>query len=53
MDAFRPADEVPRCGVQAITNLITIPGLVNLDFADVKSVMSGAGSADGDRVLAW
>jgi cell division protein FtsZ len=45
MDAFRSADEVLLCGVQAITNLITIPGLINLDFADVKSVMSGAGSA--------
>jgi cell division protein FtsZ len=45
MDAFRSADEVLQCGVQAITDLITIPGLINLDFADVKSVMSGTGSA--------
>ena len=45
MEAFRSADEVLLSGVQAITNLITIPGLINLDFADVKSVMSGAGSA--------
>ncbi|AEA25009.1 cell division protein FtsZ [Pseudonocardia benzenivorans] len=45
MDAFRSADEVLLSGVQGITNLITTPGLINLDFADVKSVMSGAGSA--------
>src|SRR4030088_2932216 len=45
MDAFRSADEVLLSGVQGITGLITTPGLINLDFADVKSVMSGAGSA--------
>jgi cell division protein FtsZ len=45
MDAFRSADEVLLSGVQGITNLITTPGLINIDFADVKSVMSGAGSA--------
>ena len=45
MDAFRSADEVLLSGVQGITNLITTPGLINLDFADVKSVMSNAGSA--------
>jgi len=45
LDAFREADNVLRQGVQGITDLITTPGLINLDFADVKSVMSGAGSA--------
>jgi cell division protein FtsZ len=45
MDAFRSADDVLLSGVRAITNLITIPGLINLDFADVKSILSGAGSA--------
>jgi len=45
MDAFRSADEVLLSGVQGITDLITTPGLINLDFADVKSVMAGAGSA--------
>jgi cell division protein FtsZ len=45
MDAFHSADEVLLSGVQGITDLITTPGLINLDFADVKSVMSGAGSA--------
>ncbi len=45
MDAFRSADEVLLSGVQGITDLITTPGLINLDFADVKSIMSGAGSA--------
>jgi cell division protein FtsZ len=45
MEAFRSADEVLLSGVQAITSLITTPGLINLDFADVKSVMSGGGSA--------
>ena len=43
--AFRSADQVLLSGVQGITDLITTPGLINLDFADVKSVMSGAGSA--------
>ena len=45
MDAFRQADQVLLSGVQGITDLITTPGLINLDFADVKSVMSDAGSA--------
>jgi len=45
MDAFKSADQVLLSGVQGITDLITTPGLINLDFADVKSVMSGAGSA--------
>ncbi len=45
MDAFRSADQVLLSGVQGITDLITTPGLINLDFADVKSVMQGAGSA--------
>ena len=45
MDAFRAADEVLYNGVQGITNLITIPGMINVDFADVRSVMSDAGSA--------
>ena len=45
MEAFKTADEVLLNGVQGITDLITTPGLINLDFADVKSVMQGAGSA--------
>jgi cell division protein FtsZ len=45
LDAFKAADQVLLSGVQGITDLITTPGLINLDFADVKSVMSGAGSA--------
>ncbi len=45
MDAFKSADQVLLSGVQGITDLITTPGLINLDFADVKSVMSNAGSA--------
>ena len=45
IDAFRQADQVLLQGVSGITDLITTPGLINLDFADVKSVMSGAGSA--------
>jgi cell division protein FtsZ len=44
-DAFRMADDVLRQGVQGITDLITVPGLVNLDFADVKTIMREAGSA--------
>jgi cell division protein FtsZ len=44
-DAFRQADHVLLQGVSGITDLITTPGLINLDFADVKSVMQGAGSA--------
>lgn len=45
MDAFRSADEVLYNGVQGITSLITTPGVINVDFADVRSVMSDAGSA--------
>jgi cell division protein FtsZ len=45
LDAFKAADQVLLSGVQGITDLITTPGLINLDFADVKSVMLGAGSA--------
>ena len=45
LDAFKAADQVLLSGVQGITDLITTPGLINLDFADVRSVMSGAGSA--------
>ncbi len=45
LEAFRTADQVLLSGVQGITDLITTPGLINLDFADVKSVMAGAGSA--------
>ena len=45
LDAFKIADDVLRQGVQGITDLITMPGLINLDFADVRTVMSDAGSA--------
>jgi cell division protein FtsZ len=45
LDAFHSADQVLLSGVQGITDLITTPGLINLDFADVKTVMNGAGSA--------
>ena len=45
IEAFKTADQVLLSGVQGITDLITTPGLINLDFADVKSVMAGAGSA--------
>ena len=45
VEAFRMADQVLYQGVDGITSLITTPGLINLDFADVKSVMTGAGSA--------
>jgi cell division protein FtsZ len=45
MDAFRSADEVLLNGVQGITDLITTPVLINVDFADVKGIMSGAGTA--------
>ena len=45
MDAFKAADQVLLSGVQGISDLITTPGLINVDFADVKSVMQGAGSA--------
>jgi cell division protein FtsZ len=45
LDAFRVADDVLRQGVQGITDLITMPGLINLDFADVRTIMKDAGSA--------
>ena len=45
LDAFRIADDVLRQGVQGITDLITMPGLINLDFADVKTIMKDAGTA--------
>ncbi len=45
IEAFREADNVLRQGVQGITDLITIPGLINLDFADVRTIMHDAGSA--------
>jgi cell division protein FtsZ len=45
VDAFRIADDVLRQGVQGITDLITVPGLINLDFADVRTIMRQAGSA--------
>ena len=45
LEAFRIADDVLRQGVQGISDLIAIPGLINLDFADVKAVMTDAGSA--------
>jgi cell division protein FtsZ len=45
VDAFRVADDVLRQGVQGISDLITLPGLINLDFADVRTIMSGAGQA--------
>jgi cell division protein FtsZ len=45
VDAFRMADDILRQGVQGITDLITVPGLVNLDFADVRTIMREAGSA--------
>jgi cell division protein FtsZ len=44
-DAFRMVDDILRQGVQGITDLITVPGLINLDFADVRTIMSDAGSA--------
>ena len=44
-EAFQMADDILRQGVRGITDIITVPGLVNVDFADVRSVMSGAGSA--------
>jgi cell division protein FtsZ len=45
LDAFREADNVLRQGVQGITDLITIPGLINVDFADVRTIMQNAGTA--------
>lgn len=44
-DAFRQADDILRQGVQGISDLIAVPGLINLDFADVKTIMTGTGSA--------
>jgi cell division protein FtsZ len=45
VDAFRVVDDVLRQGVQGISDLITVPGLINLDFADVRTIMSGMGMA--------
>jgi cell division protein FtsZ len=45
VEAFRVADDVLRQGVQGISDLVTLPGLINLDFADVRTIMAGAGSA--------
>src|SRR5438034_5286143 len=45
LDAFRVVDDVLRQGVQGISDLITVPGLINLDFADVKTIMRDAGSS--------
>jgi cell division protein FtsZ len=45
VEAFRMADDILRQGVQGITDLVTVPGLVNLDFADVRTIMRDAGSA--------
>ena len=45
VEAFRVADDVLRQGVQGISDLITLPGLINLDFADVRTIMSDAGRA--------
>jgi cell division protein FtsZ len=45
MDAFKMADDILRKGVQGITDLITVPGLINLDFADVRTIMQDSGSA--------
>lgn len=45
MEAFKMADDVLRKGVQGITDLITVPGLINLDFADVRTIMQNSGSA--------
>ena len=45
VEAFRVADDVLRQGVQGISDLVTLPGLINLDFADVRTIMSDAGAA--------
>src|SRR5689334_3658314 len=45
LDAFKIADDVLRQGVQGICDLITLPGLINLDFADVRTIMEGSGTA--------
>ena len=44
-DAFMLADEVLRQGIQGISEIITVPGLINLDFADVRTIMTGGGAA--------
>src|SRR5881398_2579136 len=45
VEAFRVADDVLRQGVQGVSDLVTLPGLINLDFADVRTIMAGAGTA--------
>src|SRR3712207_5843919 len=45
VDAFRVADDVLRQGVQGVSDLVTLPGLINLDFADVRTIMADAGNA--------
>jgi len=45
MDAFRMADDILRQGVQGVSDIITVPGMINVDFADVKAIMQNAGSA--------
>ena len=45
VEAFRVADDVLRQGVQGISDLVTLPGVINLDFADVRTIMAGAGNA--------
>ena len=45
LDSFRMADDILRQGIQGISELITVPGLINLDFADVKTIMSMGGAA--------
>ena len=45
LEAFREADNVLRQGIQGISDLIAVPGLINVDFADVKTIMSNKGSA--------
>ena len=52
LEAFKKADDVLRQGVQGISNLIAVPGLINVDFADVKTVMSNAGSEGGGKAAA-
>ena len=51
LEAFKKADDVLRQGVQGISNLIAVPGLINVDFADVKTVMSNAGSAAAEAAI--
>ncbi len=45
LEAFREADDVLRQSIQGISDLIAVPGLINIDFADVKTIMSNKGSA--------